>query len=202
MFSLEENDGSFTVLGLDPGSKNFAYSKIKAIPYQGANPKDRTLKIEVLETGILKYTVSSTRTAKSELLPFLSEVGHLIENPTSKCNAIGIEQYQTRGVGNKLIEIVNIMIGALMASYISFDIGIFTAAAWKVSAKKKFDLDAEYKKITCTPHELDATYIAIFKAFQHAGIPVFLGYKPKMFYKIARNVEKVSTTPKRTRRLK
>jgi hypothetical protein len=196
----DNSDDSFVVLGLDPGSKNFAYSKIRCTYIR--RDKNVSLSIEVLETGICKYTVTGTKQAKSELVSFMSEIAYLVEDVKVPCQTIGIEQYQTRGFGNKLIEIINIMVGALLYHYGHMDVNIFAASSWKNRIKKIFDLDLEYKRITCTPHELDATYIAVYQAFKYIGIKPFNGYKEGMFTKIARAVEKASTTDKRNRRFK
>ena len=200
MFNDDNSEDSFIVLGLDPGSKNFAYSKIRCT-YIRRN-KNVSLGIEVLETGLCQYTVTGTKQAKSELVAFMSEIAYLVEDTKTGCQTIGIEQYQTRGFGNKLIEIVNIMMGALLYRYGYMDVGIFGAASWKNRIKKIFDLDYEYKVITCTPHELDATYIAVYQAFKYIGVKPFNGYREPMFRKIAKLVESASTTPLKKRRTK
>lgn len=194
----DNEDESFTILGLDPGTKNFAYSKIRASYLRRG--KNVTLDIEVIETGILKHTVTSPKKAKSELVSFISEVASFVEDVREPCTAIGIEQYQTRAFGNKLIELVNIMIGAMLLHYSYKDINIFAASSWKNRLGDRFDLKDEYRYITCTPHELDATYIAVYQAFLHAGIKPFNGYKRGMFNKIARLTEKASSTKPRKRK--
>lgn len=199
MLNLQDDTTETVILGLDPGTKNFAFSIIKVQPW--ITPKGTTLKVEVVETGLLNNTVLDTKHAKSQLMMFLAEIGCIIERPNRLCNAIVVEQYQSRGHGTKLLELVNIMIGGLFTRFDYREFNFFSAASWKTAIKQKFDLDGEYKRITCTAHEVDATYIAMYGAFRLLKLKPFVGHTQASLQKIARRVEKVSKTPARKRKV-
>jgi hypothetical protein len=188
------------LLGLDPGSKNFAYSILEAELYVTA--KGTTIKINPIETGLVGNTITSMRTAKSELRQFLTDLEFLCNRKNTPVQGIILEQFQSRGVGTYLIEKVNVMIGAILTHFSYLDIDFFSAAAWKISVKKKFDLDTEYKRITCTPHELDATLIGAFGSFKLLKIPPYNAYTSNYLEGLARRVEDVSKTPLRKRKFK
>ena len=197
MLSVNQNK-KFHLLCLDPGTRNFAYSIIEVETY--TTGKGTTLKVQPLETGLLGNTISSMRNAKSELRSFIADLESLTMRKDLAIQGLVLEQFQSRGVGTSLLERVNVMIGAILTHFFYLDIDFFTASAWKCAIKKQFDLDTEYKHITCTPHELDATYIGVYGAFKLLGIKPYYAYTSKYLGSIARTVEKVSTTPIRKRR--
>ena len=199
MLSMNQNK-KFHLLGLDPGSVNFAYSIIEVETY--TTPKGTTLKVKPIETGLITNTISSMRNAKSELRSFLSDLEFLINRKDLSIQGLVVEQFQSRGVQTSLLEKVNVMIGAILTNFYYLDIDFFMASAWKRSIKQVFDLDYEYKRITCTPHELDATYIGIFGAFKLLKIKPYYVYTSKYLEGVARGVEKVSKTEVRKRRPK
>lgn len=199
MLSMNQSK-KFHLIGLDPGSKNFAYSIIEVETY--ITPKGTTLKVKPIETGLLSKTISSMRNAKSELRSFLSDLEFLISRKDLAVQGLIVEQFQSRGVGTSLLEKVNVMIGAILTHFYYLDIDFFSASAWKRSVKTVIDLDFEYKRITCTPHELDSTYIGIYGAFKLLKIKPYYAYTSKYLEGIARSVEKVSKTEVRKRRPK
>lgn len=188
-------DTKVQYLSLDPGVKNFAYSILELIPVIVKG--NSTVKVRVIKTGILEFPIQSTSGIQTSVVMFLTELAFMIN--THKCSGIIIEQFQSRGFGTKLLELVNIMLGAIVAHFQHIDVVIFSASAWKRAAKDKFDLDKEYKIITCTPHELDATYIGVYGLFRLLEIKPFNGYSSAYMLSIARQVEKVSTTEVRKR---
>lgn len=199
MLNLSDIQSETYILGLDPGTKNFAYSIIKVQPW--ITSKGTTLKVGVVKTGLLQNTVLDTKNARKQLATFLLEIECILDHPEFKCSAIVVEQYQSRGHGTKLLELVNIMIGGLFTRFEYREFHFFSAAAWKTAIKQKFDLDGEYKRITCTAHEVDATYIAMYGAFRLLKLKPFVGHTQASLSKIARRVEKVSPIPKRKRKV-
>lgn len=186
------------IVGLDPGSVNFAYSIVHVEPW--ITEKGSTLRVTPLKTGLLSNTVKSLKDIQKQMLAFLLEVDRIVSLSGYSCSTICIEQFQSRGSKTKLLELVNLMIGGMINNYQHMEITIFSAASWKNCIKKKFDLDAEYKTITCTAHELDATLIAVYGAFRFHKLKPFNGYTQGYVKKVARMVENVSTTTKRKRR--
>jgi hypothetical protein len=190
----------FHILGLDPGSVNFAYSIIEVEIY--SNSKGTTLVADTKETGIVKNPVASMRNSKFELRDFLTDLDFIVNRKGLNIQGIVLEQFQARGVQTSLLEKVNVMIGGILTQFYHLDIDFFSASAWKRSVKKVFDLDEEYKVITCTPHELDATLIGLYGAFKLLKIDPFYGYRASHFKKVCRKVEKVSKTERRKRKVK
>lgn len=200
MFNMSDPNSTQIIIGLDPGTKNYAYSIIKVTPW--ITSKGSTLKITPLKTGLLSNTVTSLQDIQKALSAHLMEVGMLFSDPTYICDGIVVEQYQSRGSRNKLLELVNLMLGGMITRYDYIPLSIFSASTWKRAIKKVFDLDGEYKRITCTPHEMDATLIGIYGAFKIHKLKPYNGYSQAYLSKVVRKIEKVSTTELRNRRVK
>lgn len=200
MLNLNDPSSTQIIIGLDPGTKNYAYSIIEVSPW--ITSKGSTLKVNPIKTGILCNTITSLSDVQKTMNAYLMEIGMLFSDPTYVCEGIVVEQYQSRGSQNKLLELVNLMLGGLITRYDYIPLSIFSAASWKKSIKQRFDLDGEYKIITCTPHEMDATLIGVYGAFKLHKIKPYDGYTQGYISKIVRKVEKVSTTEIRNRRVK
>lgn len=200
MLSMSNKTKKFHLLCLDPGSVNFAYSIIEVEVY--TSERGSTLKIDPLESGLIGNTISSMRNARSELKSFLSDIEFLINKKDLSVQGIVLEQFQSRGVRTSLLEKVNVMIGGILTHFYYLDIDFFMASAWKRAVKQKFDLDNEYKLITCTPHELDATLIGVYGAFKLLKMKPYNAYTSGYLKNLSRKVESVSKTPVRKRRPK
>ena len=155
-----------TIMGMDPGSDNFGV-------FVGRfNGIDHLKSIEVLETRMIENPIKAITDdiqAQSEL--FLTELNLMIEK--HKPQMIVIERYQSRGLKGLTIELVNYMIGLILARLSNgyFDyrpiIKLVMPATWKNKVNRSIDLKAMYKKYNnIESHRIDAMLQALF------GFPV------------------------------
>jgi len=149
------------VLGLDPGKVNFAASLVEISLY-------RTLRVNVLRNGLLTNTVSDINFGvRGRLRNYIQEISSMIEQDVE---LIICERFQSRGLRGNTVESINMMLGALLvniyAHHPKIRVKLITASTWKNHANKVLDLDQLYKYSKSTPHQVDATLMAIFAAYK------------------------------------
>lgn len=161
--SLPAKSNKFvTLLGIDPGKTNCAFSvvRIKLTPF----------KYKVMAHGMIKNPVNELTGGSVALHgrynKFKSEIRKL--KRTFKVDAIFAERFMTRG-GSSMgttIEVVSIML-CLLSHVGVKTVQLFTAAQWKNQWNKHNDLKEFYKSMHPMPaHSIDATGIALYGATQ------------------------------------
>lgn len=198
------------VIGLDPGTSNYAYSIMEAWIHSTSGNK-KSVRFNVLRTGILASPIKAVdKNLYRNLLTHLMEIESLsldldANSPyfAKKPECIGMERFQSRGNHSKLLELVNLMTGSLILK-LSPDTHIeyFPASSWKNCFNSKHDIKEVYKRITCTAHELDATLIGIAGYYRKNGLIPFQNFGTNYLNSAIRQVQDASTTAKRIRRIK
>lgn len=190
------------ILGLDPAIKNFGYSVCT---------KDSSGTVLPRESGILKNPVNAMGLESQELVAkFLEEIKTTIS--THSVRQIVVERFQARNITRDIqIECVNAMIGALLT--LDTPIRLIYASHWKneinrtaaeygflLDNKKKLGspvfpvYDSVYPKLRCTPHEFDASCIAIYGfATELKPFKEFLGTRESLVNHVNK-LESVSTS--------
>lgn len=174
------------ILGLDPGKVNFGYSLIQV--------EDDIYTLKTL--GCLKSPINDLK--NDNFTPiytrFVGEIKRLVKGDTR----IRMERFQSRGFGGDTIELVGVMIGTVKTLFPKAPFSLNTAAQWKhwvnknealqmltkniiARGKRPSTLDKLYVKMKpyCTPHEVDATLMAIFEFHTYLGIPPFQHFTRK-----------------------
>lgn len=149
-----------TILGLDPGTKNFGASVVRV------TFGDRWV-YEILYSGVLIYPMHSLvgDDAGQHAELFRTEIDTFVTK--FNVDMIVAERFQARGLRGKTIELVSFMLGVLEATYLDKIVLFITAATWKNrwNALTGNDLKALYlDNKDVPPHEWDASAIALFGA--------------------------------------
>lgn len=143
-------------LGLDPGTKNFAYGVVQV----------RGDRYRILQHGMLLNPVYELKghdvgrrvaKFKNEILSIRRTYG--VEFATA-------ERFMTRGHGGTTIEAVSLMLG-VVATIFKTNIHFVTAAGWKNAWNKHYDLKRFYdemKPYGVQTHQVDAVSIALYGA--------------------------------------
>ena len=142
-----------SVLGLDPGSRNFGISLV------GLSKENKPI---VFANSVLMNPVNDLVNFGKGSEKFLNEIKSWISmHPPS--GIVG-ERFQTRGNMGPLIEQVSVMLGLIRGRYSKIPLKLTVASAWKNKIRRRFGVDLKdlYPKIAVQPHQLDATLIAIF----------------------------------------
>lgn len=141
------NNKPFTVLSLDPGCVNFAYTV--------------TIDHKVVKSGMLKNPMNSI--TEESIAAFRTEFLYIID--TYKPQVLIAERFLIRRFLTKLAEFVGIMIGIIteMCSLRKIKLKLITSATWKLSIKKLLDLKELYKlakkQHKLQPHSVDSMLI-------------------------------------------
>lgn len=164
----------FYILGIDPGTNNFAYSV-----HEITSVKNGVVTTKPLQRGLIFNTVRDlrSRAPRNELPDFIANVMTIIEKyPISMWIA---ERYMIRpGAGGSTIESINIMLGALAQVLHPLPFRLIPASEWKNAVQRSGHhtlvdlyqvLGAEDSvKVTrpdqITVHEIDACHIAEYGA--------------------------------------
>lgn len=181
------------VMGLDGGKTNFGYAVAKI------SFTRKKLKVQLLETGVVPCPVNDMKEASTQRKEFVKWFRAKVR--TFKITDIIAERFMTRGGGASMgttIECISYMYGAI--DQIFGEVKYVTAATWKNQVNKVIDLDAWYKDTTYTktPHELDATLQAVYLG--HLIFELKPDYKDTKQADITRQIERVSTYVKQTKR--
>lgn len=150
----------YTILGVDPGKTNAAYSVVRI--------KVKPFRYKILAHGMLKNPVQDLtgQEVLQRFAKFKREVSKI--KRTYGVDAVFAERFMTRG-GQSMgttIEVVGIML-ALLAHVGIKNVQYVTAAQWKNQWNRKNDLKAFYESMKPLPaHPIDATGIALYGASQ------------------------------------
>jgi len=142
-----------TVLSFDPGKINFSFSVSDVHLETG-------LKYRIKTTGMIENTVTDlTGDIESQSRRFKREVQKIIKGYGA--DVLIAERFQVRGrfMGGSA-ELINIMLGIMATSRIEKK--FITAAQWKNSFNKVYDLKKFYKEIPLVDHRIDAALIGIY----------------------------------------
>lgn len=157
------------VLAIDPGTTNCAWAVIEV---------NKTT-IKILASGQIIDTIKKIHEnvfINKEVDNFYTEVFSIMEEYL--VDTIIFERFMARGLKGTTIELVNIMLGIISGIIISRNIHwkhrlrAITPAEWKNSWNKSGNLLHFYKKVECSPHQVDAIGIGIY------GAQTLLGIKP------------------------
>lgn len=152
---------SVTILAMDPGVQNFAWTVIKV---------SRPFKIEILGTGTIKNTL---KTLVGDMIPSMSLFLDDVKTIAKQFNIdrLVAERFSSRGLKGLSIELIGIMLGAILSGlpnstkHLSINrTKLVMAATWKNEFNKVYPLDTLYKKTPFTPHKVDSTLIGLYAA--------------------------------------
>lgn len=156
------------IVAMDPGTKNFAVSKI------AAKEVDGKVRFKLLGSSMLspKMILSDMKSVQEGVRAFYDHVAPLMEDATD----LVIERFQARGNKGPTIECISSMIGAL-AYGLELPVTAYTAATWKNAYNRVGDLKETYedhkelrrdKTVNHIQiHQLDATLMAMYHAYKH-----------------------------------
>ena len=154
-----------TVLSLDPGVTNCAWSVLEA---------GRTGMPKLLATGMIRNTIKEFTgddlESRSKL--FSNEIQQLVEE-FSVTHLIA-ERFMSRGMKGLTIELVNAMLGILINLWAGApgSMKFITAAQWKNEWNRNSDLTAYYSRCACEVHQVDSIGIGLY------GIDHWFNRKP------------------------
>lgn len=159
------------IIGLDPGSKNFAYSVIEISDF--SSPTFSVIKTGFVITPVNLFDLNITQTKLADIAE------------TFQPDFIVTERFMFRGVQSKSAEITNLLIGLVYSLTELRNIPLFLVppAQWKSfykNEKNKVKLPLE---AVSTPHETDATNMAVW--YHRHGIH-FHGEKLLEYYQTKR----------------
>lgn len=151
-----------TVLGCDPGSKNFGLFVGKV--------NDDISKIQILESRMITTCLTEM---KGNILPDVEAFAEDYESILQKYkpDVITLERFQTRGFRGKTIELIGTMLGVMMMKNVELardkevDVRLLTAATWKNRVNKVSKLKAVYKtmkKRKVVDHRIDAALMSVY----------------------------------------
>lgn len=172
----------FTYLGCDPGSKNYGYT------YLAVSEK----KVKILSCGMVRTTINNltdheVKPPKSQIrktkpieyrVPFMEQMDAYCSDWYSSLGKykpvqVTAERYQSRRMGGATIEHVVLMLG--MLATVSYVYGIptnfITAATWKFQINRLSCLEDMYKMVSLPDHVVDSSFIGLYGALNHLGIP-------------------------------
>lgn len=177
-----KKDNTVTILGLDPGSKNFGVAVIKAwlskpLTLEQQKPKNNKIQLKVLKFEVKhlrklanRYTeLKSPMIIRKETIGYKTEIEGLISE--YGVDFMIAERYQSRGMGGVTIELVNQMIGTLrsIGTDTNTPLKVMPASQWKVPLGHQGvvldDVYAKAKTMFVSDHEVDAAYIGLYGTF-------------------------------------
>jgi hypothetical protein len=167
----------FTVLGMDPGTSNFAYSVVEV----GINP----IKFNILTHRMLNSPIKemSGLDVGQRLQTFAKEIRAI--KRTYNVDFAVAERFMTRGHKGTTIEAVSAMLGSLSGIF-KTDVCFITAAQWKNSINKQLNLDDLYvglKPYGIPTHRIDAVCIGLYGATLALEEPHFSMLKSEKHFK-------------------
>ena len=156
-----------TILGIDPGTNNNAYSVVQIKP---------NMQYKILTHGMFAKPLKGL--TGTSVLPrakaFDRELGKL--RRTYDVDCVIAERFMTRGRGGgTTIEEVSAMLGIILNSGFR-NACLITAAQWKNEINKKLVLDELYefaKRYGIPAHRVDATGIALYGAALWTNSPKY-----------------------------
>ena len=144
-----------TILSIDPGKVNMGYGIIQQ--------KDG--KYRIVKRGMIKNTIQDLKAynLKDTVLRFHQEIEGMIDE--FNITEVSMERFVSRGLLGSLSEYICIMQGILAINPKVKVFNLVTAATWKNSFNKSFNLNEFYKmarKVKIQPHEIDAIMIGLY----------------------------------------
>ena len=144
-----------TILCIDPGKVNMGYGII-----QYNNNKYR-----IVKRGKIKNTIQDLKpyNLKEVVLRFHKEIEEMIDK--FSITEITMERFVSRGIRGSLSEYICIMQGILAINPKITAFNLVTAATWKNTFNKVYDLNEFYKqakKLKLENHEIDAVMIGLY----------------------------------------
>lgn len=173
---------AYTVLSVDPGSKNFAASVLQV------REDGEDLRIKVLCTKLVHNTVHKPMNLVEELRAFQAEI-YSLEFTHGPFDLVVAERFQSRGLKGTTIESINMMLGALAIMYPCLE--LYTASTWKNSFNRAMEsrngdkalneLYEDHKQMVKpvpkaerrTIHELDSSLMGIYHSCKKFGVDPF-----------------------------
>ena len=146
-----------TVLGLDPGTSNMAWS---VVDIWGPT------RFRVRGLGMVQRPLKDM---KGDMRPSIQALRRELNGIIKKHNVthIGAERFQARGLKGNTGELVAFMLG-IVSSFKQPSVFI-TASQWKNNFNKHCELKALYKETVLKPHEVDACSIAVYVGLRQLG---------------------------------
>lgn len=148
------------VLGLDPGSKNFAYSVVSV----SMKPPFR---YRVKRVGMVNETITNIPSiSPKSARKFKNMINKIVKD--NGVDFIIAERFMNRGkMRGATGELVSIMLGTLLVGVPIKDMALITASQWKNAFNRRTSLDHIYSIVSVVPHVVDATGIALYGSVQY-----------------------------------
>jgi Holliday junction resolvasome RuvABC endonuclease subunit len=165
---LKSSVKCINVLAIDPGVTNAAWAILR-VSHSGI--------FKVVAHGkILNAMTNMNGDIIKDVKKFQSELLEIVDN--YNVNALIIERFQSRGLKGTTIELVNLMIGCLMAEMERIKgrhilVSLITPSQWKNEWNRNSNLEAFYKKVNCVVHQVDAIGIGLYGAYTWLGLKPF-----------------------------
>ncbi len=160
------------VIGHDPGSRNYAFSVVDARIH------NKVLQYRILKCGIVEPVIPALKEGlHSGLLRLIGSLNSIL-GEFKPIDYFIAERFISRGLMGDIGERTNIMLGVSLTLTSRSKVGLIgssliTASTWKNQIKSKVDLKRLYKQCSRTPHEIDASFIALYKICVHFGVKPF-----------------------------
>lgn len=156
-----------TVLGMDPGTNNFAYSVIQF-------KKDGSA-YRIVEKGMIKNPIKEMNGfgVGKDMVKFLAEIRSLKRK--HKADFAIAERFMTRGHGGTTIEAISAMLG-IVGTVFGTQVCFISAAIWKNAWNKHYDLKGFYGELQpygIPTHVIDAVSIGLYGATSLLDVPHF-----------------------------
>lgn len=147
-----------TVLGLDPGTRNMAWSVIRIWS---------ATRFKVLGVGMVKNAMMDM---KGDIRPAMKRFRKELQSKIKRHGVthIAAERFQARGLKGNTGELVAFMLGVI--STFKQPSVFITASQWKNNFNKYADLKALYKKTALQPHEVDSPSIGLYVGLRVLGV--------------------------------
>lgn len=159
------------ILGLDPGTNNFAYSVLSST---GKLDENGLLTYTIEKRGLILSTVQDLRSGamRRQMFTFHEAISKILQGKPLDL-WIGERYMMRRGTGGSAIESINLMLGSLVA-LLDLPCRVMPAPEWKNTVNKIAPLEETYEALDAggallkidpsriTVHEVDAAHIAAF----------------------------------------
>lgn len=171
--AANEKGTAVTIVGHDPGSKNYGIAAIKFVRPEVENFKDpiKALSFSLVMVRKMQHCLTdlkdSTKSDK-ELRKYLEEVQEVERSVLPQAHIA--ERYMSRRMGGVTIELVNMTLGALRHHGYTYGspIKLIPASQWKNELKRRGvllpEVYKEAKAFKYSDHEVDAVFIALYGA--------------------------------------
>lgn len=147
-----------TVLGMDPGTNNFAVSAVSVGLRKG--------EFDILTHHMVGSAIKDLKEEDTgeRIKRFTNEIKRL--KRTHKATFSTAERFMTRGHGGTTIEAISVMLG-VVATVFGTEVRFITAANWKNAFNRWYNLDKMYgemKPYGIPTHQVDAVCIGLYGA--------------------------------------